>query len=69
MNIPPNLSKIKEAFSIEQVNQLLTEGWKLVAITPRAGAIGPAYTMGWLSGEAPDRRLSASNRARGINES
>lgn len=69
MSIPQNISKIKEAFSIEQVNQLLDEGWKLVAITPRAGAIGPAYTMGWVSGEGTDRRLNASNRARGIGVS
>jgi hypothetical protein len=70
MSIPINLKKIKEAFSIEQVNTLLAEGWCLVAITQRAGAMGPAYTLGWIeaatSVEKP--RQSAANRARGIAE-
>ncbi len=67
MSIPQNITKIKEAFSIDQVNQLLDEGWKLVAITPRTGASGPAYTLGWANAEGPDRRVSAANRARGIS--
>jgi hypothetical protein len=67
MSIPQNLRKIKEAFSIEQVNTLLGEGWCLVAITQRAGVMGPAYTMGWTgheTSEAPKR--TASERARGL---
>jgi hypothetical protein len=70
MSIPLNLKKIKEAFSIEQVNTHLSEGWCLVAITQRAGAMGPAYTLGWVdSGTATEKpRQSAANRARGVVE-
>lgn len=68
MNIPSNLKKIKEAFSIEQVNAHLAEGWSLVAITQRAGSMGPLYTLGWVDGmPSPERtRQSAANRARGV---
>jgi hypothetical protein len=72
MSIPNNLKKIKEAFSIEQVNTHLAEGWCLVAITQRAGAMGPAYTLGWMAGGestkevAENVRRNASERARGL---
>jgi hypothetical protein len=72
MSIPQNLKKIKEAFSIEQVNTHLTEGWCLVAITQRAGAMGPSYTLGWVgntnstSEVAEGTRRAASERARGL---
>jgi hypothetical protein len=72
MSIPHNLKKIKEAFSIEQVNTHLAEGWCLVAITQRAGAMGPAYTLGWTAAgtstkEAAEAvRRTAGERARGL---
>jgi hypothetical protein len=70
MSIPQNLKKVKEAFSIEQVNAHLSEGWCLVAITQRAGAMGPLYTMGWTEGGGGTEktRQSSANRARGIAE-
>jgi hypothetical protein len=69
MTIPQNIKKIKEAFSIEQVNTHLAEGWCLIAITQRAGVMGPAYTLGW-TGAANDtadsNRRAANERARGL---
>jgi hypothetical protein len=72
MSIPQNIRKIKEAFSIDQVNTHLAEGWCLVAITPRAGAMGPSYTLGWVGAAAStseiaeSTRRAANERARGL---
>jgi hypothetical protein len=68
MNIPLDVKKIKDAFSVDQVNTHLMEGWMLIAITPRPGANGPLYTLGWSeAGSTPERaRRTAASRARGI---
>jgi|GEM_PF-3947588 hypothetical protein len=67
MSIPQNLKKIKEAFSIDQVNTHLAEGWCLVAITQRAGVMGPSYTLGWTGNDSSERtRQTSADRARGL---
>lgn len=65
MTIPTNLTEIKEAYSVADVNASLAAGWRLIAVSPRH-SMGPAYTMGRVDSDQKSTRQLASEKSRGL---
>ncbi len=63
----PNITRIKEVFSCDQVNAELAEGCTLIAVAPRTNANGPAYTLGWIGSKSMNSAPRSPNaRLRGV---